>query len=137
MKRVLVCIYFSIAALFIFASDVRLEGLWSYKFDEKNEVINIKGSSLNNYSEWDTGSLKLVLYLSTYPFSGSNQEYILGQCPFTSLKTKTGYHNFNKDIVIEENIPDGSYYVTLAVAERINYQYVIVGYITFENQITL
>ena len=105
-------------------------GSWGYKIDGK--LVTLYGDKISNHNySGSTGTLKIALYASYYPYSGGSiSGYNLFETTLEPLSggyyysdiSKTGYCSYP---------PSGGYYLTILLLEY-NYSYEIVDYISLD-----
>ncbi len=107
-----------------------LDGYWGYRINGKK--ITLYGDKIENLnSGGSSGTLKVALYASDYPYNGGTLNgYKLYEITLDPLSggyyyddiSKTGYCSYP---------PSGSYYMTIVLLEY-NYNYEIIDYISLD-----
>jgi hypothetical protein len=118
------------------ATNVKLEGSWSYSIDYSEGSVHLTGYRVsNNETSGISGTLKLRIRLTSTEYNGGTiggtimAEYTLGQL-------KGGYYYNNIDQNLKFNAPStGNYYVTLTLLEYTDDGYIIMDYIKFDNKL--
>ena len=126
MKKLLFLLFF---IPFIPINAQNFSGSWGYKIDD--HYITLYGDKIQNQNNGGrTGTLKVAIYATDYPYSGGYlngyllYEYALDPLDagyFYSDISKTGWCTYP---------PSGSYSLTVVLLEYQSYDYKIVDYIT-------
>lgn len=111
-------------------SSQNLYGNWGYKIDDN--YVTIYGDKIQNQNtRGRTGTLKIALWATNYPYSGGNiNGYNLFERKLEPLDASTYYYDISKTGWCTYP-PQGSYSLTVLLLEYISYDYKIVDHITF------
>jgi len=138
MKHIfLVClILFSYGITLAVPGGLVLNGSWS--FNVGTATVRITGDEITNESDYETsGSILLEMYLTKQKYDGNS---LSGQKVFTrdykSLEPNSYYGpiDLTHDIL---PVNPGTYYVTLAVCEYVDGEYVVADYLNFDAMCTI
>jgi hypothetical protein len=117
-----------------YIGDVRILGFTSWQ---------VLGSSVNLYVEQvrnvcnlgSSGSLRLDLWATTTPHTGGTiTGYRFGSTVLNPLTAGSAHNNINQTLTYTKP-PDGTYYVTLTLAEYYNGNYLIIDYLNYTNRL--
>jgi hypothetical protein len=127
MKKIVVVIFITmIAFLSAKASDLKFSGNWNYNIDKSLETVRITGDKLKNSSDWKSGSIKIMLYLTQTKYSdGSINGYVLAEYQFDQLEDEHYYYDIDKTLDFKDEPSSGSFFITLILAEYTDNGYVI------------
>ena len=116
-------------------TNITIDGTWSYTYYCNDHNTNITGGQItNNTSDTQSGTLKLMLFLMNYVYTGSNLsgwslfEHNMGQ-----LNPNQYIYNINWWSPFINYPANGSYYVTLALLEYNNGSYYVIDYLNYTN----
>jgi hypothetical protein len=117
------------------ATDIRLTGTVSYQTSGAN--LNMTAGAVENHTIGGTsGTLKLVLWFTTYRYSGGTiYGYQVGEYTLGQLQGGYQFTNINVNVPYTSP-PAGTYYVTMVVAE-FQGQYVIDDYRNFPDTVVI
>ena len=106
-----------------------LSGNWGYKIN--GNQVTLYGDKIQNQNNGGrTGTLKLVLYATDYPYrGGSLRGYNLFERKLEPLDSGYYYYDVSKSGWCTYP-PSGSYSITIVLMEYISYDYKIVDYVT-------
>ncbi len=117
-----------------YIGDVRILGLARWQ---------VTGSSVNLYVEQvrnvcnlgTSGSLRLDLWATTTPYAGGTiTGYRFGSTVLNPLTGGYAYNNIDRTLTYTKP-PDGTYYVTLTLAEYHNGNYLSIDYLNYTNRL--
>jgi|TARA_B110000114_G_C14944252_1_gene337672 hypothetical protein len=124
----------SFSALLIFVSAISLSaqnfsGNWGYRTD--GNEITVYGDKIQNQNNGGrTGTLKLAVYATSYPYSGGSLNgYNLFERKLDPLDGGYYYYDVSKSGWCTYP-PKGRYSITILLMEYASYDYEIVDYIT-------
>jgi hypothetical protein len=106
-----------------------LSGNWGYKIN--GNQVTLYGDKIQNQNNGGrTGTLKLVLYATDYPYrGGSLRGYNLFERKLEPLDSGYYYYDVSKSGWCTYP-PSGSYSIAIVLMEYISYDYKIVDYVT-------
>lgn len=113
-----------------------LNGSWS--FNVGKTTVRITGNEITNESDYETsGSILLEMYLTKQKYDGNS---LSGQKVFSrSYKSLEPNSYFGPIDLTHDILPvnPGTYYVTLAVLEYVDGEYMVVDYLNFDAMCTI
>ena len=126
MKKLLL---FSAFLVYFSFYGLNLSGNWGYKIN--GNQVTLYGDKIQNQNNGGrTGTLKLVLYATDYPYrGGSLRGYNLFERKLEPLDSGYYYYDVSKSGWCTYP-PSGSYSITIVLMEYISYDYKIVDYVT-------
>ena len=116
---------------FVSINSQNLSGTWGYEIDGK--YITLYGDEIQNQNNSGrTGTLKVAIYATNYPYSGGYLNgYLLFEYQLDPLYSGYVYSNVS-DTGWCTYPPTGSYSMTIVLLEYQSYDYQIVDYITMD-----
>lgn len=113
-----------------------LNGSWS--FNVGKTTVRITGNEITNESDYETsGSFLLEMYLTKQKYDGNS---LSGQKVFSrSYKSMEPNSYYGPIDITHDILPvnPGTYYVTLAVCEYVDGEYVVADYLNFDAMCTI
>lgn len=110
--------------------DLAIEGTGSWKISGSSIIIGADKVS-NNRSGGSSGSLRLQVWATSYPYSGGSMSgYVIGTYSLGTLSGGYYYSNLSGTVSFKAP-PAGTYYTTLTLEEYDGGSYSIVDYIAF------
>tara|TARA_B110000008_G_scaffold225148_1_gene226189 strand:- start:284 stop:685 length:402 start_codon:yes stop_codon:yes gene_type:complete len=108
-----------------------LSGSWGYRINGKQ--ITIYGDKIENQNNGGrTGTLKIAIYGTSYPYSGGYLNgYLLYESKLDPLDAGYYYYDVSKTGWCTYP-PKGSYSLTILLLEYSSYDYEIVDYVTMD-----
>tara|TARA_B100001778_G_C18489307_1_gene584291 strand:- start:642 stop:1043 length:402 start_codon:yes stop_codon:yes gene_type:complete len=108
-----------------------LSGSWGYRINGKQ--ITIYGDKIENQNNGGrTGTLKIAIYATSYPYSGGYLNgYLLYESKLDPLDGGYYYYDVSKTGWCTYP-PKGSYSLTILLLEYSSYDYEIVDYVTMD-----
>lgn len=111
----------------VFATDISLSRNWSFQLNGSTVVLQADNIT-NNATGGRSGSLRLSLFASAWPYDGSGLSgWNMATYNLEPLDAGQGYANFSSDPTPLDPPPRGTWYTALFVHEDINGKWVMVA----------
>ncbi len=127
MKKI--CIFLFLFVLSFELNAQNFNGSWGYRID--GNYVTVYGDKIQNQNtRGRTGTLKIALWATDYPYTGGNiSGYNLFERKLEPLDASFYYYDVSKTGWCTYP-PEGSYSLTILLLEYISYDYQIVDYVT-------
>ena len=127
MKKI--CIFLFLFVLSFELNAQNFYGSWGYRID--GNYVTVYGDKIQNQNtRGRTGTLKIALWATDYPYKGGNiSGYNLFERKLEPLDASYYYYDVSKTGWCTYP-PEGSYSLTILLLEYISYDYQIVDHVT-------
>ena len=127
MKKI--CIFLFLFVLSFELNAQNFNGSWGYRID--GNYVTVYGDKIQNQNtRGRTGTLKIALWATDYPYTGGNiSGYNLFERKLEPLDASFYYYDVSKTGWCTYP-PEGSYSLTILLLEYISYEYQIVDHVT-------
>lgn len=98
-------------------------GQSNWNVNGETNVVTLKVSKLTFNHSGKTGTLKLILWATTRPYSPGTSGFTIAEAKLGQLDANQFYHDINKPVSLVRP-PAGTYYLTLMVLEYSNNTFV-------------